>query len=55
MIPCKHCDSDAISYSPLPSPTLDGTVSRCGKYYEIGGNEDFGTVEKKFGISLSDL
>ncbi|CAG8379394.1 unnamed protein product [Penicillium salamii] len=47
--------STITTTASVPSPTLDGTVSRCGKYYKIGGNEDCATVEKKFGISLSDF
>ncbi|KAJ9491845.1 hypothetical protein VN97_g1401 [Penicillium thymicola] len=38
-----------------PSPTLDGTSSRCAEYYKIGTGETCGTVEEKFGISFSDF
>ncbi|KAJ5175399.1 uncharacterized protein N7482_001276 [Penicillium canariense] len=42
-------------FSPIPSPTLDGTNSRCGEFYKIGANENCATVEEKFGISSSDF
>ncbi|CAI7672479.1 unnamed protein product [Penicillium manginii] len=44
-----------ITTALIPSPTLHGTNSRCGRHHKIGANENCATVEKKFEISKSDF
>lgn len=41
--------------SPVPTPTVDGTNPHCAEYHKVQKNETCATVEKKFGISKSDL
>lgn len=50
----------ALSYSwktssPVPSPTVSGTNTKCAQYYQIGKGETCDTVTEKTGISKSDL
>lgn len=41
--------------SPVPSPIVSGTNTKCAQYYQIGSNETCDTVTEKSGISRSDL
>ncbi|KAJ6094428.1 hypothetical protein N7467_001941 [Penicillium canescens] len=39
----------------IPSPTGDGTTSRCGEYYKVAKDETCTTMTDKFSISRSNL
>ncbi|KAI1798650.1 LysM domain-containing protein [Daldinia bambusicola] len=41
--------------APIPSNVVDGTNTRCARYYQIGGGDTCAYVSNLFGISLPDL
>lgn len=41
--------------SPIPSPTLDQTTSRCAKYYQVVDGDDCSHLTAQFAITLKDL
>ncbi len=39
----------------IPSPTGDKTTGKCGRFYQLGPNEDCGTMVNSAGITKKDL
>lgn len=54
-----NCATSEISTdvfdSPIPSPTLDQTTSRCAKYYQVVDGDDCSHLTAQFAITLKDL
>lgn len=43
------------SSTPIPSPTLDGTTSKCSKFYYVVANDTCPAIVKEYGIKLTDV
>ncbi|OQD80022.1 hypothetical protein PENANT_c040G10752 [Penicillium antarcticum] len=43
------------SSTPIPSPTLDGTTSKCSNFYYIVANDTCPAIVKEYGIKLTDF
>ncbi|OQO13611.1 hypothetical protein B0A48_01840 [Cryoendolithus antarcticus] len=41
--------------SPIPTNVVDGTNTKCGKYYEVRGGDTCAGITNNLGIALSDF
>ncbi|KAK6433415.1 hypothetical protein LTR95_010410 [Oleoguttula sp. CCFEE 5521] len=53
--PTVTAPASTLTQAPIPTNVVDGTNTKCGKYYEVRGGDTCAGITNNLGIALSDF